>query len=152
MSTLVGRIEAHLTQLLEAARGGRIEIRRCELAEAFQCAPSQINYVLKTRFTPEKGFVVESRRGGGGYIRITSLDIRHSYDLASALYRQIGHEIDGEMADSLLQQLIDAGSLDQRKATLIRAAIRREVSNIPASAKPMMHAALLRSMLLVILS
>lgn len=141
-----------MKRLIESDREGQIEIRRCELAESFQCVPSQINYVLETRFTPEKGYKVESRRGGGGYIRITSLELRHSIDLASSLYRQIGREIDEERADSLLAKLTQTGSIDQRRATLIRAAIRREMNSIDPAWRPYVRAMLLRSMLLVIMA
>lgn len=152
MSTLAGRIEAYLKRLIESDREGQIEIRRCDLAESFQCVPSQINYVLETRFTPEKGYIVESRRGGGGYIRITSLELRRSIDLASSLYRQIGREIDEERADSLLTKLAEAGSIDQRRATLIRAAIRRELNSVDPAWRPYVRAMLLRSMLLVVMA
>lgn len=151
MSTLAGRIEAYLKRLLESGREGQIEIRRGDLAESFQCVPSQINYVLTTRFTPEKGYVVESRRGGGGYIRITSLEVQRSIDIASALYRQIGREIDEENADALLRKLMETGSLDQRRATLIRAAIRRETAWLDPAWRPVVRASLLRGMLLMVL-
>lgn len=141
-----------MKRLIESDREGQIEIRRCELAQSFQCVPSQINYVLETRFTPEKGYIVESRRGGGGYIRITSLEIRRSLDLASYLYRQIGRQIDEEAAEKLLHKLLEAGSLDQRRATLIRAAIRREMSAIDPALRPQIRAMMLRGMLLVALS
>lgn len=152
MSTLAGRIEAYLKRLIESDREGQIEIRRCELAQSFQCVPSQINYVLETRFTPEKGYIVESRRGGGGYIRITSLEIRRNMDLASALYRQIGREIDEEAAETLLNKLMQSGAIDQRRATLIRASIRREMSGVDAAWRPYVRAMLLRAMLLVLLA
>lgn len=152
MSTLAGRIEAYLKRLIESDREGQIEIRRCELAQSFQCVPSQINYVLETRFTPEKGYVVESRRGGGGYIRITSVEVRRSVDIASALYRQIGREIDEEGADLLLRKLMHAGSIDQRRATLIRAAIRREMSAVDPTWRPFVRAMLLKGMLLVVMA
>lgn len=152
MSTLAGRIEAYLKRLIESDREGQIEIRRCELAESFQCVPSQINYVLETRFTPEKGYIVESKRGGGGFIRITSVELRRSIDIASSLYRQIGREIDEEHADHLLSRLIYAGAIDQRKATLIRAAIRREMNAVEPAWRPYVRAMLLKAMLLVVMA
>ena len=63
-------ITAYILHMLENADDGEAELRRNELAEELGCVPSQINYVLTSRFTPEQGYVVESRRGGGGYIRI----------------------------------------------------------------------------------
>ena len=70
MATLSDSIERYLKGRLSKAVEGVIEIRRSEVAEQFDCVPSQINYVLETRFTPQRGYYVESRRGGGGYIRI----------------------------------------------------------------------------------
>lgn len=152
MSTLAGRIEAYLKRLLENDHRGQIEVRRCDLAQSFQCVPSQINYVLETRFTPEKGYTVESRRGGGGYIRITSLVIQRSVDIASALYRQIGSEISEEDADALLDDLMNTGAIDQRMVTLIRAALRRETAALDPQWRPFVRATLLRGMLLVALA
>ena len=71
-----------------------LEVRRCDLAETFGCVPSQINYVLATRFTPEKGYLIESRRGGGGYIRITRAKVQHGLASPSAYYRQIGRRVE----------------------------------------------------------
>src|SRR5690606_32549380 len=75
MSSLTDRIEAYLIHLLLHSKEGYVEVRRADVADRFACVPSQVTYVLATRFTPERGFFVESRRGGGGYIRIVA---RHS--------------------------------------------------------------------------
>ena len=72
-------IENYLKQVLEMSEREVVEIKRSEIADKFQCVPSQINYVINTRFTIEKGYVVESKRGGGGYIRIMKV---HSHDHA----------------------------------------------------------------------
>ncbi|NLK42961.1 MAG: CtsR family transcriptional regulator, partial [Tissierellia bacterium] len=75
MPGLTNIIERFLKSLIDAQEDGIIEIQRNELAEKFNCAPSQINYVLSTRFTPYKGYYIESRRGGGGYIKIIKVSI-----------------------------------------------------------------------------
>lgn len=67
-------IENYLKQVLELSESEIVEIKRSEVANKFQCVPSQINYVINTRFTMEKGYMVESKRGGGGYIRISRLN------------------------------------------------------------------------------
>ena len=72
MAKISNSIEDFLLAMLKEAEGS-LEIQRSLLAERFDCAPSQINYVLTTRFTPYKGYYVESRRGGGGFIRITKV-------------------------------------------------------------------------------
>lgn len=71
-------IEQYLKQILQQSPGGVIEIQRNDLADQFNCVPSQINYVISTRFTLEKGYIVESKRGGGGYIRIQKIKL-HSH-------------------------------------------------------------------------
>lgn len=75
MPRLSNIIEEFIKELLEETEDGIVEIQRNELADYFDCAPSQINYVLTTRFTPYMGYYVESRRGGGGYIKIVKVGI-----------------------------------------------------------------------------
>lgn len=151
LSTLSTRIERHLKRLLHQDEQGMIEVRRCDLAEAFECVPSQINYVLATRFTEEHGYLVESRRGGGGFIRITRAKVVHNGASPSLIYRQIGRRLSEEEAESFLQRLQQAGALDKRRVTLIRAALRKETSWIEPSFQPVVRAAILKGMLLLVL-
>ena len=76
MSNIADMIEAYILQRLAMEQSGQVEIRRTDIAEEISCAPSQISYVLSTRFTPQKGFAVESRRGLGGFIRIVQVPMR----------------------------------------------------------------------------
>src|SRR5699024_12667377 len=76
MAALSNNIEKFLLELLEETNDGVVEIGRNELANQFNCAPSQINYVLTTRFTPYKGYYIESKRGGSGYIKIMKLSFK----------------------------------------------------------------------------
>ena len=71
-------IETYLKQVLEISQQDILEIKRSEIADKFQCVPSQINYVINTRFTIERGYIVESKRGGGGYIRIMKVESQDS--------------------------------------------------------------------------
>ena len=71
MAQLSDSIERFIKELME--EGSQIEVRRNELAQHFGCAPSQINYVLATRFSVDHGYIIESRRGGGGYVRIVRM-------------------------------------------------------------------------------
>jgi transcriptional regulator of stress and heat shock response len=75
MAGLSNIIERFIIDMIKDANNGVIEIQRNEMAQKFECAPSQINYVLSTRFTPYKGYYIESRRGGGGYIKIIKVKI-----------------------------------------------------------------------------
>lgn len=100
---------------------GTTEIRRNDLAEHFGCVPSQINYVLASRFTPEHGYIVESRRGGGGYIKIT----RASYNLDTLkmhLINSIGEKIDEKTCRAHLLNLHDRGLLSEQQVVLMLAA------------------------------
>ncbi|MFZ5641354.1 MAG: CtsR family transcriptional regulator, partial [Bacillota bacterium] len=74
-------IEEYIKSLLGQSQGGEVVIRRNELAEHFRCAPSQINYVLTTRFSFDKGYIIESRRGGGGFVRIVRVTLKDKREL-----------------------------------------------------------------------
>ena len=73
MSNIADLIEEYILRRLAAQQNGKVELRRTDIADEISCAPSQISYVLSTRFTPEKGYLVESRRGSGGFIRIVRI-------------------------------------------------------------------------------
>src|SRR5690606_9706875 len=103
-------------------------------------------YVLETRFTPQRGYVVESRRGGGGYIRITRYVVHGNHSL-EAIFREIGSRITAEKADSLLLRLVDGGMLMRRTAALIRAVLKDETDGLDSSVAPTVRAKLLRAML-----
>ncbi len=150
MASLADRIEAYLKQLLAAASEGAIEVRRCDLAEYFSCVPSQINYVLETRFTLEQGYAVESRRGGGGYIRIRRLQ-RSELPSLGAVYRRIGRQIGATEAERLLAELHAAGLLPERQVGAIRAALEQETGWLDPPLRDMARALLLKGMLLVTL-
>ena len=86
-------IENYLKKVLELSETEIVEIKRGEMADKFQCVPSQINYVINTRFTIERGYLVESKRGGGGYIRITKVKIHDQAHLIDQLTLIIGKGI-----------------------------------------------------------
>lgn len=110
-------IEKYLKEILEVHE--QIEIRRSEMADLFDCVPSQINYVINTRFTLPKGYKVESKRGGGGYIRIVKIDLLQHSDY---LY-QIGDRIDSNLTEGeaivILDQLMQENLLTQKEKELI---------------------------------
>jgi len=145
VATLADIIESHLKKLIAMA-GDEIEIRRCDVAEQFDCVPSQINYVLETRFTPQRGYVVESRRGGGGYIRITRYVVQ-GHSALEEIFEEIGGRIAPEKADSLLLRLVDGGMLNRRTAVLIRALLKEETDGLESPVDQIVRAKLLRAML-----
>ena len=150
MATLSDSIEKYLKGRLSRAVEGVIEIRRSEVAEQFDCVPSQINYVLETRFTPQRGYYVESRRGGGGYIRIMQIYVRQSQSAWESVCEEIGNRISAERAESLVARLEEIGALSPRRALLIRGALRHETSEIGPPWDDVVRAKLLKSMLMLV--
>lgn len=129
-----------------------VELQRNELAEYFRCSPSQINYVLSTRFTPDHGYVIESRRGGGGFIRITRLQRKNGDYLEYLLKERIGNAIDVKSAQILSHQLSESRVISQNDARLINAALSPQAFSvpIPIQLKDALRASVLRHMLLSI--
>jgi transcriptional regulator CtsR len=150
MPSLAELIEQYIRELFDRLGDSTVELRRHELASRFGCAPSQINYVLETRFTAERGFVVESRRGGGGYIRIMRLHVQRP-DLAAAVRQQIGDHVTVREAEHLLERLTGAGLLTEAEAVLISQALWRETRAIAPPVGDVMRAMLLRAVLCVLL-
>ena len=101
---------------------GFAELQRSALAEMFSCVPSQINYVLTTRFSPEHGYVVESRRGGGGYIRISRVQSSPADKVMSAV-KSIGDRLDMPTAAAYVSNFLRSGIIDRRCARLLLTAI-----------------------------
>ena len=101
--------------------GGTAELQRSELANRFNCVPSQINYVISTRFSPEHGYIVESRRGGGGYIRITRVMMEPRM-LIMHTVNAIGEKIDINTVSAMVGNLLKSGAIDEPQARLILSA------------------------------
>ena len=102
-------IAGFIQQELEEA-GGALEVQRSDLAQRFNCVPSQINYVMSTRFSPEHGYIVESRRGGGGYIRITRVQVDRQ-TLVMHVINSIGDRLDAASARAMAQNLVQAEAI-----------------------------------------
>ncbi|WP_028781683.1 CtsR family transcriptional regulator [Thalassobacillus devorans] len=120
-------IEAYLKQILEANQQEVIEIKRSEIAEQFQCVPSQINYVIKTRFTVEKGYIVESKRGGGGYIRIMRVKHQDYTKLLDEILEIIQPKVTQTAAIDIIERLLEDEIITDREAKLMVSAMTREV-------------------------
>ena len=101
--------------------GGTAELQRSELATRFNCVPSQINYVISTRFSPEHGYIVESRRGGGGYIRITRVAMEPRM-LIMHTVNAIGAKVDINTVSAMVGNLLKSGAIDEPQARLILSA------------------------------
>lgn len=114
-------IAEFIGEMLEASNG-QTELQRADVASRFGCVPSQINYVISTRFSPEHGYIVESRRGGNGYIRIRRVQTG-SKQLLMQMINEIGDEISLNTTVAFLSNLHAAGVLDTNTVKLIGAAV-----------------------------
>lgn len=149
MRPLSDMIERFIKALMEEDET-QVELKRNELAEHFQCAPSQINYVLATRFTPDHGYVIESRRGGGGYIRIVRITHTSETELLAQMYERVGTEINQNDAMRMIQRLQEAQIVTMEEAQLMHAALTPSGVPLPLSMKDALRAGTLRSMLLAL--
>lgn len=145
-------IEQYLKKLLQESPDGVIELQRNELAEQFQCVPSQINYVISTRFTLDKGYLVESKRGGGGYVRIQKVGWAVHEKIHVQVSRTIGEEIDQTAAEGLIYRLEEAKLVSCREANLLRAAVHRETIALKLPLRDEMRARILKAMLVALLA
>lgn len=120
-------IEQYLKQVIDLSNNNVIEIKRNEIADRFECVPSQINYVINTRFTLERGFVVESKRGGGGYIRIIKVKLHDDIDIIDQMLHMIDHSVAQGNAESMIIRLIEEGIITNREAKLMLSVLDRSV-------------------------
>ena len=144
-------IETFIKTLL-AEDSPQVELKRSELAEYFGCAPSQINYVLATRFSPDHGYITESRRGGGGYIRIVRVVQSGAQTLMHLINERIGDSISEMESVRLIQQLVETGAATRKEAEVMRAAISAQALSIPIpeQIKDAIRARTMKSMLLAL--
>jgi transcriptional regulator of stress and heat shock response len=145
MSMLSDNIESFIKSLFEDMH--QIDVRRNELAEYFRCAPSQINYVLATRFSADKGYYIESRRGGGGYIRIMRMDIDEGDYLLHLATKGIGIEISEIDARRIIECLLEKEIVEQREARLLGAAVSSRAIAAPMPIKDHLRAGILKQMI-----
>ena len=130
-----------------------VELKRNELAEYFHCAPSQINYVLATRFTPDHGYVTSSQRGGGGYIRIVRVCRTTGDHLRYLLNERIGDSLNAQAAQTLCAQLADRKVVSPQEAQIMAAAVSPQALSapMPETVKDVLRAKILKCMLLSVM-
>lgn len=138
-------IEAFIKQQLEQA-GGVMEIGRNELASVFNCVPSQINYVITTRFSPQNGYVTESRRGGGGYVRIQKIQLTESNPLMHMIYN-VGDSLSVNDLRFMVQNLADYEYISRREAKMILGALSDASLGVPQPLRDQLRARILKNML-----
>jgi len=135
-------IEAYIKAILEQA--GMVELKRSELADVFQVVPSQINYVIKTRFTESRGYVVESKRGGGGYIRIGKVEFSDRHQMIRELFDRIGEQVSQQFFTDIVQLLFDERIMSEREGNLLLAISTDCVLGVDA---PIIRARMLKKVL-----
>ncbi|MDC2867172.1 MULTISPECIES: CtsR family transcriptional regulator [unclassified Bacillus (in: firmicutes)] len=140
-------IEQYLKQVIDLSNNNAIEIKRNEIADKFDCVPSQINYVINTRFTLERGFVVESKRGGGGYIRIIKVKLHDDIDIIDQMLQMIQYSIAQSSAESIIRRLAEEGIVTSREAKLMFSVLDRSVLLTDLPLRDELRARILRAML-----
>lgn len=123
MAKLSNIIECFIKDVLKEESSKAIEIQRNELAQKFHCAPSQINYVLTTRFTSEKGYYIESRRGGGGCIKIVKININDDNHIKNLVLNTIGTDITFNKANDIIEEFQSEGVISPRESRIMKAAL-----------------------------
>ena len=142
-------IASFLQESLEEADDGVLEVQRSDLAQRFNCVPSQINYVMSTRFSPERGYIVESRRGGNGYIRITRVRVDRQ-TLLMHVINSLGEEMDLPSARAILSNLVQSGALEESLGRSLLAAVGdKALSAVPRENRNRVRADILRQVLIL---
>ena len=118
-------IEAYIKAILE--QSGIVELQRSQLADTFQVVPSQINYVIKTRFTESRGYLVESKRGGGGYIRIGRIEFSNHHEMLRDLLYSVGEEVSSVIFEDVLKLLLEQELLTRQEMNLLVATASERV-------------------------
>ena len=151
MSSISNIIEDFIKNLMK--EDNTIQIQRNELANLFNCAPSQINYVLTTRFTIEKGYYIESRKGGGGYVKIEKLNQNKVPYILSVINEKLNKEISFREAKRIVDGLYEMDTITFRESKIILNSIDDKSLNIPISEiKDKVRTNILRNILIGILN
>ena len=143
-------IEDFIKEMLSEAGGGEVELKRNALADKFSCVPSQINYVISTRFSPERGYLVESRRGGGGYIKITRVTISDKGTRLMHVINSIGGSISCANAEAIINNCFDYDLISEREAKIILGAVSDKALGLKQPVLDAVRARILKNMLVSI--
>lgn len=146
MARLSDIIENFIKELIEEADKQYIEIQRNELANVFKCAPSQINYVLETRFTIDRGYIIESKRGGGGYIKIYKTPLSHNW--LDEIVDSIGDNLSESKARFYIDTLLEHKIITHREASLMKSIFNDRILPLQQSEKNILRAILFKAMLI----
>ncbi len=147
MSNITDIIERYLKEVLRSEGQNMIEIKRSEIADQFQCVPSQINYVINTRFTEEKGYMIESKRGGGGYIRIIRIEHQEQSELFDAIIKLIHPTVTQQAAEDIVERLLEKKAVTEREAKMMLSVISRNVLAFPLPIRDEVRSRIMTAML-----
>ena len=151
MAKLSDTIEEFILSMLSACENS-VDFKRNELAQYFNCVPSQINYVLATRFTSDKGYLVESKKGGGGYIRIIKATNTEDNFLMYLLQERIGNSITLNECDGLLYRMAELDLITNRERNIIFSSLKDVPIPMNAQIKDIIRAAVFKNIILSILN
>jgi transcriptional regulator of stress and heat shock response len=143
-------IENYLKRVLEMSDKEIVEIKRSEIADKFQCVPSQINYVINTRFTIERGYLVESKRGGGGYIRIIKVQTYDHAHLIDDVLSLIQSRIPQSSAEDVIYRLVEEEVVTAREAKIMLSVLDRSVLYLELPQRDELRARMLKAMLMAL--
>ena len=142
-------IASFLQDSLDTAENGVLEVQRSDLAQRFNCVPIQINYVRSTRFSPERGYIVESRRGGNGYIRITRVRVDRE-TLLMHVINSLGGSVDLSSARAILSNLVQSGAMDRALGqTILTAVGDKALGQVPREKRDAVRADILKQVLIL---
>ena len=142
-------IAGFLQDCLDEAENGVLEVQRSDLAQRFNCVPSQINYVMSTRFSPERGYIVESRRGGNGYIRITRVRVDRQ-TLLMHVINSLGERVDLPSARAILGNLAQSGALEESVGQALLAALGdKALAMVPREVRDHVRADMMKQVLIL---
>lgn len=140
-------IAAYIQERLSETDGS-MELQRNVLAEELGCVPSQINYVLTSRFGPEQGYIIESKRGGGGYIRITKMQYGKTLPEPVRIANMLGERIDRGNTYIIIQSLLEKGAITEKEARILSVAISEQVfKDIPIEKRDFVRSTMLKQLL-----
>jgi len=150
VSSLSKQIEEYIKELMRQQESAVLEIQRNLLSEHFQCVPSQINYVLSTRFTPAQGYIVESRRGGGGFVRIVRVGLENDNDIRRLIAQSVGESITERQSEGVIAYLVKERIITSREGEMLNLMLKdRTLSDVKEN-RDRLRAKLLQYALVVV--
>lgn len=146
--TLAAQIENYIKRLLALSTDNSVELSRADLAQMFMCVPSQINYVLSTRFNTEAGYYIETRRGGSGYVRIIQTRMDGGADLARLLAAAKDKPFSRQAAENLLTRLFSEAIISEREQAILKAMLAGDALKLAGENEELLRGRLVRLLLM----